>query len=585
MPPTMWRLRSSMPGPPAPSCLMKRPGREPTARGSDSSIRRASVASSPSLWKRMASPAPKPSPDRPPEPTTDSGLPLKPVYQSADAGPEAAPPGQFPFTRGIYPEMYRRRPWTIRQYAGFGSAAETNRRFRYLLEEGQTGLSVAFDLPTQMGHDADAPMARGEVGKVGVSISSLKDMETLLQDIPLAEVSTSMTINAPAALLLLLYELVAEQQGVSPERLQGTVQNDILKEYAARGTYIFPPRASMRLTTDLFAYCHERLPNWNTISISGYHLREAGATAVQELGFTMAHAIAYVDAARTAGLQVADFAPRLSFFFAVFSDFFEEVAKFRAARNLWARLMKDRYGVTDPRAQALRFHSQPGGSPLTAQQPHNNIVRVALQAMSAVLGGTQSLHANSFDEALGLPSEMAATLSVRTQQIIAHETNVAGVADPMGGSYLVEALTRELDAGATALIEEVDRRGGAIAAIETGFTQEAIQESAYHFQRAVEEGRRVVVGVNRFQGGEEAVEIVKIGPRHERDQVEGLKRLRAERDSAAVESRLAEVRRAAEGSHNLLPPMRAALQAYATIGEVCGVLRDVFGEYRPGSRS
>jgi methylmalonyl-CoA mutase, N-terminal domain len=532
----------------------------------------------------MASPAPKPS-DRAPAPTTDSGLPLKAVYRAIDAGPEAPPPGDYPFTRGIYPEMYRRRPWTIRQYSGFGSAAETNRRFHYLLEQGQTGLSVAFDLPTQMGHDADAPMASGEVGKVGVSISSLKDMETLLQGIPLGEVSTSMTINAPAAVLLLMYELVAEQQGVSPERLQGTVQNDILKEYAARGTYIFPPRASMRLTTDLFAYCHQRLPNWNTISISGYHLREAGATAVQELGFTMAHAIAYVDAAKTAGLQVADFAPRLSFFFAVFSDFFEEVAKFRAARKLWATLMKNRYGVTDLRAQALRFHSQTGGSTLTAQQPHNNIVRVALQAMSAVLGGTQSLHANSFDEALGLPGEMAATLSVRTQQIIAHETNVAGVADPMGGSYLVEALTRELEAGASALIDAVDRRGGAIASIETGFTQEAIQESAYAYQRSVEEGRRIVVGVNRFQGDEESVEIVKIGPRHERDQIEALERLRAERDRAAVEARLADVRRAAQGSQNLLPPMRAALQAYATIGEVCGVLRDIFGEYRPGSRS
>src|SRR5205807_437237 len=415
----------------------------------------------------MASTAPEPTPEPSPRPTTDSGLPLKPVYRAADARAEAAPPGEYPFTRGIYPEMYRRRPWTIRQYAGFGSAAETNRRFRYLLGHGQTGLSVAFDLPTQMGHDADSPMARGEVGKVGVSISSLKDMETLLQGIPLNEVSTSMTINAPAALLLLLYELVAEQQGVSTERLQGTVQNDILKEYAARGTYIFPPRASMRLTTDLFAYCHERLPNWNTISISGYHLREAGATAVQELGFTMAHAIAYVDAARTAGLQVADFAPRLSFFFAVFSDFFDEV--------------------------------------------------------------------------VGLPSEMAATLSVRTQQIIAHETNVAGVADPMGGSYLVEALTRELDAGATALIQEVDRRGGAIAAIETGFTQDAIQESAYRFQQAVETGRRVVVGVNRFQGEDEVVEIVKISPHHEREQVEALKRLRAERDAKRVDACLDEV--------------------------------------------
>ena len=533
----------------------------------------------------MASTAPEPTPEPSPRPTTDSGLPLKPVYRAADARAEAPPPGEYPFTRGIYPEMYRRRPWTIRQYAGFGSAAETNRRFRYLLGHGQTGLSVAFDLPTQMGHDADSPMARGEVGKVGVSISSLKDMETLLDGIPLAEVSTSMTINAPAALLLLLYELVAEQQGVSGDRLNGTVQNDILKEYAARGTYVFPPRPSMRLTTDVFGYCKERLPNWNTISISGYHLREAGATAVQELGFTMAHAIAYVEAARAAGLEVGAFAPRLSFFFAVFSDFFEEVAKFRAARTLWARLLKERYGITDPRAQALRFHTQTGGSTLTAQQPHNNIVRVALQAMSAVLGGTQSLHANSFDEALGLPSEMAATLSVRTQQIIAHETNVASVADPMGGSYLVEALTAQLETGATALIEEVDRRGGAIAAIETGFTQDAVQESAYRFQQAVETGRRVVVGVNRFQGDHEAIEIVKISPKHEREQVEALKRLRDGRDAAQVEARLAEVRRAAEGNANLLPPMREALRRYATIGEVCGVLRQVFGEYRPGTRS
>ncbi|HEV3096796.1 MAG TPA: methylmalonyl-CoA mutase family protein [Candidatus Dormibacteraeota bacterium] len=533
----------------------------------------------------MASTAPDQAPDPSREPTTDSGLPLKPVYRAADALEEAPPPGEYPFTRGIYPQMYRKRPWTIRQYAGFGSAAETNHRFRYLLAQGQTGLSVAFDLPTQIGHDADAPMARGEVGKVGVSISSLKDMETLLAGIPLAEVSTSMTINAPAALLLLLYELVAEQQGVAGERLNGTVQNDILKEYAARGTYIFPPRPSMRLTTDLFAYCASRLPSWNTISISGYHLREAGATAVQELGFTMAHAIAYVDAARAAGLDVAAFAPRLSFFFAVFSDFFEEVAKFRAARTTWARLLKERYGVSDPRAQALRFHTQTGGSTLTAQQPHNNIVRVALQAMSAVLGGTQSLHANSFDEALGLPSEMAATLSVRTQQIIANETNVASVADPMGGSYLVEALTGQLGAGASALIEDVDRRGGAIAAIETGFTQDAIQESAYRFQQAVESGRRVVVGVNRFQGDDEAVEIVKISPRHEREQVEALQRLRKERDAAQVEARLADVRRAAEGDANLLPPMREALRRYATIGEVCAVLRDVFGEYRPGTRS
>ena len=532
----------------------------------------------------MARPAPEPA-SAADEPATDSGLPLKAVYRAKDAGAEAAPPGEFPFTRGIYRDMYRRRPWTIRQYAGFGSAAETNRRFRYLLKQGQTGLSVAFDLPTQIGHDADSPLARGEVGKVGVSISSLKDMETLLAGIPLEEVSTSMTINAPAALLLLLYELVAEQQGVAGDRLQGTVQNDILKEYAARGTYIFPPRPSMRLTTDLFAYCRERLPNWNTISISGYHLREAGATAIQELGFTLAHAIAYVDAARSAGLDVNAFAPRISFFFAVFSDFFEEVAKFRAARSLWASLMKERYGVSDAKGQALRFHTQTGGSTLTAQQPYNNIVRVALQAMSAVLGGTQSLHANSFDEALGLPSEMAATLSVRTQQIIAHESNVARVADPLGGSYLVEALTRELEAGARAVIQDVDGRGGAIAAIEAGFTQEAIQESAYHFQQAVEEGRRVVVGVNRFQGDDEPVQIVKISPQHEREQVESLGRLREERDRNAVNARLEEVGRAARGRDNLLPPMREALRAYATIGEVCDVLREVFGEYRPGMRS
>ncbi len=528
----------------------------------------------------MAGPAPEPA-DDPGDPTTQSGIPLKPVYRAADAGPEAPPPGEYPFTRGIYPEMYRSRLWTIRQYAGFGSAAETNRRFRYLLEHGQTGLSVAFDLPTQIGHDADAPIARGEVGKVGVSISSLKDMELLFAEIPLDRVSTSMTINAPAALLLLLYELVAEGQGVSGRQLSGTVQNDILKEYAARGTYIFPPRPSMRLTTDLFAYCRERMPNWNTISISGYHLREAGSTAVQELGFTMAHAIAYVEAAQAASLEVAQFAPRLSFFFAVFSDFFEEVAKFRAARRLWASLIRDRFQVADPRAQALRYHTQTGGSTLTAQQPQNNIVRVALQAMSAVLGGTQSLHANSFDEALGLPSEAAATLSVRTQQIIAHESNVTSVADPLGGSYLVEALTDELEGGARALIADVERQGGAIAAIESGFTQGAIQESAYRQQQAVEDGRRIVVGVNRFQAADAAVPIVKISPQHERDQQLALAELRKQRDQRMVDLQLASVRETARGRGNLLPPMREALRAYATIGEVCGVLREVFGEYRP----
>jgi methylmalonyl-CoA mutase N-terminal domain/subunit len=529
----------------------------------------------------MATPASEPTPE-PTEPATHSGIPLKPVYTGADAGPEAAPPGAYPFTRGIYPDMYRSRLWTIRQYAGFGSAAETNRRFRMLLERGQTGLSVAFDLPTQIGHDADAPIAKGEVGKVGVSISSLQDMELLFAQIPLDRVSTSMTINAPAALLLLLYELVAERQGVDGRLLNGTVQNDILKEYAARGTYIFPPRPSMRLTTDLFAYCNERLPNWNTISISGYHLREAGATAVQELGFTMAHAIAYVEAAQAAGLDPAQFAPRLSFFFAVFSDFFEEVAKFRAARRLWASLVRDRFQVRDGRAQTLRFHTQTGGSTLTAQQPHNNIVRVALQAMSAVLGGTQSLHANSFDEALGLPSEAAATLSVRTQQIIAHETNVPTVADPLGGSYLVEALTTELEAGARALIDQVERQGGAIAAIESGFTQGAIQESAYRQQQAIEDGRRVVVGVNRFTGDDPPLPVAKVSPRHEAEQRASLAALRSGRDQAAVDRLLAQVGETARGRDNLLKPIREALRAYATIGEVCGVLREVFGEYRPG---
>jgi methylmalonyl-CoA mutase N-terminal domain/subunit len=530
----------------------------------------------------MATPAAERPARQPRGHLTDSGIPLKPFYQPRDAGAEPPPPGTYPFTRGIYPEMYRKRLWTIRQYAGFGSAAETNKRFRYLLEQGQTGLSVAFDLPTQVGHDADSPMARGEVGKVGVSISSLRDMEILLEGIPLDRVSTSMTINAPASMLLLLYELVAEKQGVPGAKLNGTVQNDILKEYAARGTYIFPPRPSMRLTTDLFAYCSQRLPDWNTISISGYHIREAGSTAVQELGFTMAHAIAYVEAARTAGLEVDSFAPRLSFFFAVFSDFFEEVGKFRAARRIWASVMKERFKVTDARAQLLRFHSQTGGSTLTAQQPRNNIIRVALQSMSAVLGGTQSLHACSYDEALGLPSEAAATLSVRTQQIIANETNVAQVADPLGGSYLVEALTNELEAQALKLLSEIERRGGAVKAIESGFTQESIQESAYRQQQEVEAGERVVVGVNRFQTEEEPLPVVKISPHHEREQAEALRQLRAKRDQAKVSRALREVKAAASTTQNLMPPMREALRLYATIGEVCGQLREVFGEYRPG---
>jgi methylmalonyl-CoA mutase N-terminal domain/subunit len=533
----------------------------------------------------VATPAPQEEDKGEPARTTASGLPLRPVYRREDVRRDPPPPGVYPFTRGIHPRMYRHRLWTVRQYAGFGTAAETNKRFRYLLAQGQTGLSVAFDLPTQMGYDADAAMARGEVGKVGVSVSSLRDMQTLLYEIPLGQVSTSMTINAPAALLLLLYELVAEEQGIAGRDLNGTVQNDILKEFAARGTYIFPPRPSMRLVTDLFAYAAERLPSWNTISISGYHIREAGATAVQELGFTMAHAIAYLEAARERGLAVEDTASRVSFFFAVFSDFFEEVAKFRAARRLWASIVKDRFRVGATRAQSLRFHTQTGGSTLTAQQPHNNVVRVALQSLSAVLGGTQSLHANSFDEALGLPSQEAATLSVRTQQIIAHETNVPATADPLGGSYLVEALTDELEERSRALIAEVEARGGAVSAIESGFTTQAIQESAYRLQQEVERGERVVVGVNRYrdEADRSGPEFLRVGPRFEEEQVEALRKLRDGRDGERAKRALDEVRAAAQGEENLLPPMREALRAYATIGEVCGVLREVFGEYRPGA--
>jgi len=511
---------------------------------------------------------------------TDAGLDLEPYYCRGGA-PDPPPPGTFPYTRGLYPAGYRERLWTMRQYAGFGSASETNARFRYLLSQGQTGLSVAFDLPTQMGIDSDHPLADGEVGKVGVPIDSLEDMEQLFAGIPLDRVSTSMTINAPAAVLLLLYELVAERQGVPPAALRGTSQNDILKEYAARGTYIFPPRPSMRLTTDLFAYCAERLPQWNTISISGYHMREAGATAVQELAFTLANAMAYVDAALSAGLSVDAFGPRISFFFAVFNDFFEEVAKFRAARRLWAEIMHDRYKAQDPRSMMLRFHAQTGGSTLTAQQPQNNIVRVALQVLSAVLGGTQSLHACSFDEALGLPSEHAALLSLRTQQIIAHESRVAASVDPLGGSYLVESLTDRLRAAASELLDRVVAMGGAVSAIERGYIQGEIQESAYRQQLAVEHEQRIVVGVNRYaQPAAPPVEVVKITPAQQSAQVRAVQGVRARRDPGAVREALALVQTAARSSQNLLPPMREALRAYATVGEVCDALRAVFGEYR-----
>jgi methylmalonyl-CoA mutase N-terminal domain/subunit len=511
----------------------------------------------------------------------DSGIDVKPLYRAAD-GPavEPEPPGAFPFTRGPYPDMYRGRPWTIRQYAGFASAEESNERYRYLLERGQTGLSVAFDLPTQLGYDSDDPVAEGEVGRTGVAIDSLADMELLLDGIPLGSVSTSMTINAPAALLLVMYELVAEGQGVPGTALRGTVQNDILKEYVARGNYIFPPRPSMRLTTDLFAYCEERIPHWNTISISGYHIREAGSTAAQELAFTLANGIAYCEAAVVAGLSPDAFGARLSFFFNAHNDFFQEVAKFRAARTLWAQIMRDRFGATTARAQALRFHAQTGGSTLTAQQPENNIVRVAVQALAAVSGGAQSLHTNSFDEALALPSEHAATIALRTQQILMHEAGTTLTADPLGGSYYIEALTAELEAKARELIERVDELGGAVAAIEAGFVQGEIEESAYRFQVAVESGERVVVGVNEFaQETEERFELHRVDPAGEQRQRERLARVRAERNPEAAASALGLVRETATGTGNLLPPLREALRARCTVGEICDALRELWGTY------
>jgi methylmalonyl-CoA mutase, N-terminal domain len=512
---------------------------------------------------------------------TDSGIEIEPVYDAEDvAGLELEPPGEFPYTRGPYPDMYRGRPWTIRQYAGFGSAEETNARFRYLLDRGQTGLSVAFDLPTQLGYDSDDPRALGEVGRTGVAIDSLADMEVLLAGIPLDEASTSMTINAPAALLLLLYELVAEQHGIPGEKLRGTVQNDVLKEYIARGNYIFPPRPSMRITTDLFAYCAERLPSWNTISISGYHIREAGSTAVQEIAFTLANGIAYCEAAVAAGLSPDAFGARLSFFFNAHNHFFQEVAKFRAARRLWARIMRERFGATNPRALALRFHAQTGGSTLTAQQPESNIVRVAVQALSAVCGGAQSIHTNGFDEALALPTERSARIALRTQQILAHEAGGTDTADPLGGSFFLETLTRELEERAQALIERVDEVGGAVAAIEAGFVQEEVEQSAFRWQQEVEAGERVIVGVNRFAGGdEEPIELHRLDPEIERRQLERAARVRAERDAATAEAALAELRRVAAGPENLLPPMREALRARCTVGEICGVLRQEFGTY------
>ena len=508
----------------------------------------------------------------------------KPVYGPEDAtnAPREAP-GTFPFTRGPYPDMYRGRPWTIRQYAGFATAEESNERYRMLLDQGQTGLSVAFDLPTQLGLDSDDPLAEGEVGRTGVAIDSLVDMETLLAGIPLDRVSTSMTINAPASLLLLLYQLVAEGQGVPGTALRGTVQNDILKEYVARGNYIFPPRPSMRLTTDVFAYCAAEIPHWNTISISGYHIREAGSTAAQELAFTLAHGIAYCDAAVAAGLSPDDFGARLSFFFNAHNDFFVEVAKFRAARRLWATIMRDRFGATSPKAQALRFHTQTGGSTLTAQQPESNIVRVAIQALAAVCGGTQSLHTNSFDEALALPTEHAATIALRTQQVLMHEAGTTETADPLGGSWLIEALTTELEQEATTLIERIDALGGAVAAIEAGFTQGEIEEAAFRYQQQVEDGSRVIVGVNRFQTDlDETIDLHRVDPAVEERQRERTARVRADRSAETAAAALAEVRRVAQTDANLLPVMREALRARCTVGEICTVLRDLWGTHDAG---
>ncbi|MBL6759944.1 MAG: methylmalonyl-CoA mutase [Ilumatobacteraceae bacterium] len=518
---------------------------------------------------------------------TDSGIEIRSLYTEGDLdGWDAAErlglPGEPPFTRGVYPSMYRGRLWTMRQYSGFGDAASTNQRFRFLLEAGQTGLSCAFDLPTQMGYDSDHPRAEGEVGKVGVAIDSIDDMRTLLAGIPLDTVTTSMTINSTAAILLLMYEIVAEEQGVTSDRISGTIQNDLLKEYIARGTYVYPPKPSMRIITDIFGYCSENIPRWNTISISGYHIREAGSTAVQEIAFTIANAIAYVQAAIDAGLDVDDFAPRLSFFWNGHNHFFEEVAKFRASRRIWHRVMTERFGAKDPRSAMLRFHTQTGGSTLTAQQPVNNVVRVALQALAAVMGGTQSLHTNGFDEALSLPTEDAARLALRTQQIIGYEAGVTDTPDPLAGSYLVESMTDEIERLAWEYIERIDEMGGAVEAIEAHFQQDEIEQAAYDYTKSIDDDERVIVGLNRFTvDGEPEPDVFPIDPSLEASQRERLAAFKANRDMAQVSARLAEVSETARGTGNLLPPMKEALRAGATLGEVSDALREVFGTYQP----
>jgi methylmalonyl-CoA mutase N-terminal domain/subunit len=518
---------------------------------------------------------------------TDSGIEVKPFYTPADLDgwdPDAklGNPGEFPYTRGVYPTMYRGRPWTMRQYSGFGTAETTNARWKMLLANGSTGLSCAFDLPTQMGYDSDHPRAEGEVGKVGVAIDSIEDMRLLLDGLPLDQVSTSMTINATASILLLLYELVAEDQGIDSAKLGGTIQNDILKEYVARGTYIYPPRPSMRLITDIFAYCRERIPSWNTISISGYHIREAGSTAVQEIAFTLSNGIAYVQAAIDAGLDVDEFAPRLSFFWNGHNNFFEEVAKFRAARRMWARIMTERFNAKDAKSTLLRFHTQTGGSTLTAQEPENNLMRVTMQAMAAVLGGTQSLHTNGFDEALGLPTERAARLALRTQQLIANESGVVDTADPLAGSYFVESLTDAVEEAAWAYIDKIDGMGGAVSAIEQGYMQDEIEEAAYAYARAIDSGEKVIVGVNKYKTQDaEPAEVFPIDPALQKQQADRVRALKASRDQAAVDAALADLSAAARGTQNLLVPMKEALRRRATLGEVSDVLRAEFGVFQP----
>jgi methylmalonyl-CoA mutase N-terminal domain/subunit len=523
-----------------------------------------------------------------PEHRTDSGIEIHPVYRSTDLegwdpAVKLGEPGTYPYTRGVHAEMYRSKLWTMRQYAGFGSAEATNQRFKFLLDAGQTGLSCAFDLPTQMGYDSDHPRAEGEVGKVGVAIDSLADMRLLMADLPMDKVTTSMTINSTGAILLLLYELAAEEMGVEGKNIRGTIQNDILKEYIARGTYIYPPRPSMRLIVDTFSYCAERLPNWNTISISGYHIREAGSTAVQEIAFTLANGIAYVEAALAAGMDIDQFAPRLSFFWNAHNNLFEEVAKYRAARRMWARIMTERFGAKDERSKMLRFHTQTGGSTLTAQQPENNIVRVTVQSLAAALGGTQSLHTNGFDEALGLPTTRAAKIALRTQQIVGFESGVADTVDPLAGSYYVEALTDEVEAAAQTYLDRIEEMGGAVAAIEARFMQEEIESAAYSFAKSVDDGEKIVVGVNRFSDAEtEPPDVFPIDPALQQAQIDRTRSVRASRDQAVVDAALSDVAATAKGDGNLLLPMKAALKAMATLGEVADVLRAEFGVYQPG---